>query len=306
MTRRPSELTPTKAEPAFQRPSESELGDYLRARRALVQPEAVGLPRESNRRVKGLRRDEVAAIAAISCDYYLRLEQGRDRQPSDQVLRGIGRALLLDEHALTYAARLAHPDARVSVTTAVHSVGTDPTHDAQLLGLLDLLDQWAATPAYITDRNQDIVMANEVAGALSGGTLKAGANCVLTVFSPGVRQTALDWPSLALSAVAALRYHGRSRDLRFAEVVATLWAAEPEFRHLWARHDAYPLTFGPTVHHIDGAGLVSLRYQSFAVPSTDHTLTIIFGEPGTEGSFALAQLAARVTSAQFSMPAHYL
>jgi transcriptional regulator with XRE-family HTH domain len=74
----------------------SPVGDYLRARRALVQPEDVGIPREPGRRVEGLRREEVARLAGISPEYYLRLEQGRDHQPSDQVVQALARALQLE------------------------------------------------------------------------------------------------------------------------------------------------------------------------------------------------------------------
>jgi transcriptional regulator with XRE-family HTH domain len=72
------------------------IGDYLRARRELVQPASVGLPVNGVRRVAGLRREEVALLAGISCDYYLRLEQGRDRNPSMQVLEAVARVLQLD------------------------------------------------------------------------------------------------------------------------------------------------------------------------------------------------------------------
>src|SRR3954471_14543769 len=75
------------------------LGDYLRARRALLHPEDVGLPGSGRRRVPGLRREELAMLAGISSDYYLRLEQGRERHPSAQVIDALARALQLDEHA---------------------------------------------------------------------------------------------------------------------------------------------------------------------------------------------------------------
>ena len=78
------------------------LGDYLRARRELVRPDSVGLPVNGVRRVAGLRREEVAMLAGISSDYYLRLEQGRDRNPSIQVLEAIARVLRLDQAATDY------------------------------------------------------------------------------------------------------------------------------------------------------------------------------------------------------------
>src|SRR6202021_2286644 len=89
------------------------LGSYLRARRALVTPEQAGLPPGANRRVPGLRREEVAMLAGISADYYLRLERGRDKNPSAQVLAAIARVLRLDEVEHQYLFDLAKPSLRV-------------------------------------------------------------------------------------------------------------------------------------------------------------------------------------------------
>src|SRR5580698_7310304 len=83
------------------------IGDFLRARRALVRPEDVGLPAGGRRRVPGLRREELAALAGISSDYYLRLEQGRDQHPSPQIIEAVARALRLDEDATAYLHGLA-------------------------------------------------------------------------------------------------------------------------------------------------------------------------------------------------------
>src|SRR6266568_4022694 len=83
------------------------LGEYLRARRELVTPDSVGLPQLGFRRVPGLRREEVAMLAGISADYYLRLEQGRDRNPSVQVLESLARVLRLDETGTAYLLGLA-------------------------------------------------------------------------------------------------------------------------------------------------------------------------------------------------------
>src|SRR5271163_565615 len=88
------------------------LAGFLRARRELLKPVDVGLPGGERRRVEGLRREEVAMLAGISTEYYLKLEQGRDHQPSDQVLDGLARALQLDEDAATYLRELARPAPR--------------------------------------------------------------------------------------------------------------------------------------------------------------------------------------------------
>lgn len=87
----------------------NDLGNYLRARRHTLSPAEVGLPADAGRRVAGLRREEVARLAGISPEYYLRLEQGRDTHPSDQVLRALAAALSLDETATAYLHRIADP-----------------------------------------------------------------------------------------------------------------------------------------------------------------------------------------------------
>src|SRR5271155_4409526 len=89
--------------------SGGNLATFLRARRELLKPADVGLPDRERRRVEGLRREEVAMLAGISTEYYLRLEQGRDHQPSDQVLEGLARALQLDDDAAGYLRELARP-----------------------------------------------------------------------------------------------------------------------------------------------------------------------------------------------------
>src|ERR1700740_2412914 len=92
--------------------SENLLGRYLRARRELVRPEQAGLPAGGNRRVRGLRREEVALLAGISADYYLRLERGRDKNPSPQVLESLARVLHLDGLEQEYLLSLAAPRTR--------------------------------------------------------------------------------------------------------------------------------------------------------------------------------------------------
>jgi transcriptional regulator with XRE-family HTH domain len=265
----------------------SMLGHYLRARRALVQPEEVGLAREANRRVAGLRREEVASLAGISPDYYLRLEQGHDHQPSVQVLRALGRALALDDEALVYLNRLARPDL-VRTRRRASDITRDPS-------IVTLLAQWSHTPAHIIDRNQDIVMSNPMAIALGGGNLNAGGNVILTVFEPAARHLAPDWETLAADCVAALRFHGDPDDPRLREIVGSLSVRFPEFRELWARHDARPFGSGRSRSQIDGIGLVDLCFQNLTLPGdTGHSLTTFFAEPGTDGIAAIAYLAATV------------
>jgi len=265
----------------------SPLGDFLRARRARVQPEDVGLVREPNRRVSGLRREEVAALAGISPDYYLRLEQGHDHLPSAQVLRSLGRALSLDDNALDYLSRVARP----SSPNALRPV-RDITTDASIVGLLA---QWSHTPAHIIDRNQDIVISNPLANALGGGSMDVGGNVILAVFEPSLRQLVPDWTTLAADCVAALRFHSDPSDPRFREIVDSLSQRFAEFRELWTQHDVRPFTNGRARSYIDGVGFVDLCFQNLAVPgNAGYSITTFFAEPGTPGTAAIAYLASTV------------
>src|SRR5579862_629019 len=121
-------------------PPGSALGQYLRARRALVRPDEVGLARFGRRRVPGLRRAELATLAGISSDYYLRLEQGRDQHPSAQVIDALARALQLDHDATAYLHVLAQPDAAARRTGQLEHA---PPSIEQLIAA------WPGTPAYV-------------------------------------------------------------------------------------------------------------------------------------------------------------
>jgi len=263
----------------------SELGQYLRARRALVQPEELGLAREPGRRVDGLRREEVAQIAGISAEYYLRLERGRDHQPSDQVLAALARALLLDAEAAGYMRRLAHAE-RVRGPGAAPP-GVDDS-------VRSLLAQWAHTPAFVMDRNQDIILSNALASALGPGYMEPGANLVLQIFTDASREHAVDWRGTAHRVVAALRLHADPADPRLQEIVGTLTLQDPDFPAIWARHDVAEQRTGQSRHWIDPIGWVEFRWQNLAIPGSSHVLVTFWVDPGTPEAAAVAYLAAQV------------
>jgi transcriptional regulator with XRE-family HTH domain len=127
------------------------LGEFLRARRALVRPEDVGLQPAGRRRVPGLRREELATLAGISSDYYLRLEQGRDQHPSPQVIDAVARALQLDANATAHLHVLAQPDGVLRRSGLAERV---PASIEQLIA------SWPYTPAFVQDRHMDILAAN--------------------------------------------------------------------------------------------------------------------------------------------------
>src|ERR1700733_14224879 len=125
------------------------MGEYLRARRELVQPDEVGLPDRGRRRVAGLRRDELALLAGISTEYYTRLEQGTDHHPSAQVLDAIARALRLDTDATAHLHELAAP-ATLRRRRARRSEQVSPSVGR-------LLDSWPGNPAFVSGRFMDVL-----------------------------------------------------------------------------------------------------------------------------------------------------
>src|SRR6201999_4031091 len=134
------------------------LAGFLRARRELLKPDDVGLPGGERRRVEGLRREEVAMLAGISTEYYLKLEQERDHQPSDQVLDGLARALQLDEDAGNHLRALARPAPRRRGRPVPERC--DPAMQI-------LIDSWPLTPTYVVNRNMAILASNRMARAVS-------------------------------------------------------------------------------------------------------------------------------------------
>jgi transcriptional regulator with XRE-family HTH domain len=134
------------------------LADFLRSRRARVRPEEVGLPPGARRRTPGLRREEVAQLAAISVDYYNRLEQARAPRPSRQVLTALGRALLL------------YPTERAHLFRLAGEVPDPPARPDDVVphGLRHLLDRLTDTPAYVIDARYELLAWNPLAVAVLG------------------------------------------------------------------------------------------------------------------------------------------
>ncbi len=221
----------------------------------------------------------MAQLAGISQEYYLRLEQGRDRQPSGQVIEALGRALQLDDAALEYLRRLA----RIASGEHVHQ--TEPEMADRIEeGLRALLAQWTETPAYIMDGNQDVVVVNELASAMTGGGLAEGVNLPLAVFTPEARLGFEDWAETAARTVATLRFNSDPFDHRLQEIVGLLSVRDADFRRLWARHDAHPHHLGPVRQFVAGFGFVTLDCQTLLVPGDrGHVLVAFNAMPATEG-----------------------
>jgi transcriptional regulator with XRE-family HTH domain len=266
--------------------SQNPIGEYLGARRELVRPEEVGLPDLGRRRVPGLRREEVAMLAGVSADYYVRLEQGRDQHPSEQVIEALGRALQLDEDGVAHLRRLAAPKARRR--RASRRVERVPA------GILELLASLHETPAYVYGRYLDVLAANPLATALLP-YYRVGVNLVRASFlDPRIDETH-DRDSATEAAAAALRSLTGPDvdDPRLEELVGELSVRSERFRRLWARHDVKPKRSGRSRIDHPQVGELDLGYEKLPIADADRlTLVLYHAEPGSKSAQALALLAS--------------
>ncbi|MGW0889578.1 helix-turn-helix domain-containing protein [Saccharopolyspora sp. NPDC002578] len=210
---------------------EGPLGGFLRARRRQVHPHQQDLVPGGPRQVAGLRRDEVAMLAGISTDYYVRLEQGRERHPSRAVLDGLSTALLLDRAASRYLRELAADDG----TDADN--GADPDRLAAVRPLLAAL----TVPAILVDRRLDVIAANALGDVLHEGLEHRDNYARMVFLSPGATEFFVDWPDLARCMVATLRADATSEanSGRSTRLVGELAVASDVFSTAWADHDVY-------------------------------------------------------------------
>ncbi len=263
------------------------LGDYLRAQRARVRPDQVGLPGGTNRRVPGLRRSEVALLAGISADYYLRLEQGRDRHPSPQILEALAQVYGLDPTGTAYLLSLGGQSATRSRRRPRRE--TVPDGIGKLLTSLHL-------PAFVEGRYLDVLAANPLATALSP-RLTAGENRLRAVFlDPDERALYPDWEDTTARLVAGFRRSvgTDTSDTRFIDLVGELSLTSDRFRTLWAQQDVQARQNWPITIDHPLVGELTLNREKLIVGDSAHTLilAIYHPDPGSESADKLALLAS--------------
>ncbi|MET8688291.1 helix-turn-helix transcriptional regulator [Streptomyces sp. NPDC004732] len=269
---------------------DGDLGDFLRSRRARIQPADVGLTSYGRRRVPGLRREEVAQLAGVSVDYYIRLEQGRGPSVSDAVLDAIARVLRLDETEHAYLRTVARPGARPrKARTTAQQVRP---------GLRLLLDSIDRAPAFIFGRRMDVLAWNGLADALNGFSSLSPAerNIPRHVFleSSG-RDCYPEWESVAADTVAYLRLDAARfpSDGELCALVGELSVKSEDFRRLWADHQVKEKTHGVKRMHHPVVGELVLPYETLTLPGDPDQLMVVYtAEPGTESADRLSLLAS--------------
>jgi transcriptional regulator with XRE-family HTH domain len=279
-----------------------EVRDFLTSRRERLTPDQAGLPLYgTNRRVKGLRRDEVAVLSGISTDYYTRLERGNLNGVSDQVLEALATALQLDEAERTHLFDLAHV-ANSKPNTA--SSGS-PTRVARRQGLrpgVRLILDGISAPAYVRNTRMDILALNQLGRALFADALgeqpdpSSGLNLARYLFlDDRSRDFYREWPTVARDSVAALRIEaGRNPyDRGLTDLVGELSTRSVAFRTWWAAHNV-KLHRTATKHlHHSVVGDLELTGEALTLPG-DPGLTIITYtvEPASPSAQALDFLAS--------------
>ncbi|MFE2093139.1 helix-turn-helix domain-containing protein [Streptomyces sp. NPDC059460] len=274
-------------------PHLNELGEFLKARRAQLSPRAAGLPDSGRpRRVAGLRREEVAQLAAISTDYYTRLEQGR-LPASAPVLEAVAQALQLDDDQRSYLFSLAGREtakprrrARQKVQPQLHRV----------------LDDLTATPAIVMGRRMDVIAWNPLAAALItdfAAVPEKHRNYVRILFTdPAMRTLYADWKSVARTAVAQLRMEVAKYpdDPRLAALVGELCVQDEDFRQWWAAHHVATLSVGTKVLNHPVAGELSLDWDTLTASTDPDQQLVVWtaevGSPTHDGLRILASWAA--------------
>jgi transcriptional regulator with XRE-family HTH domain len=266
-----------------------DLATFLRSRRGRLQPADVGLPESPRRRTQGLRRQEVAHLAGMSVDYYIRLEQARGPHPSRQILACLARALMLTTDEREYLFRLA---GEAPPPVALPSREISP-------GIANLLDCLADTPAYVVDAKYDILAWNTLAtffiGDLSGFP-ESGRNMVRWMFRlPSVEVPWSDPDALRFTRTivadlraASARYAG---DQGIRALVTELLAASPQFEQLWSEQDVRsqrPLI--KRFHHPD-AGPLEFECQILHIGETGQRLIVYCAAPGSATHDAFRRLA---------------
>ena len=287
----------------------AQVREFLISRRERISPAQAGLPAYggSNRRVKGLRREEVALLAGVSIDYYVRMERGNLTGASDAVLDGIASALQLDEAERTHlfdlarAAQPAPPRQRRRKTSGV----TD--------GIQQILDAITDAPAWVRNARHDMLAANRLARALYAPVLadprRPANNARFVYLDPAAREFFADWERAADDIAAMLRSEAGSNphDKQLIELIGELSTRSEEFRTRWAAHNVrFHRTGRKCIHH-PVVGVLDLNFEAMEFPAHPGLTLLAYTAPAdTPTADSLRMLASWAATAEQAgdLPAH--
>ena len=271
-----------------------ELATFLRTRRDRLHPRDVGLPGGQRRRTPGLRRQEVAELAGLSVDYYIRLEQARGPRPSRQVLAALARALMLTTDEREYLFRVGGEEP---------SPLPGPRRDVPA-GIRYLLDAMPETPAYVVSAKYDILAWNQLATCFVGDLADVDPddrNMIRWMFGQAVDESYWDDDQVVAftrSTVADLRaaYARYPGDRSIDALVGELLALSPRFAAMWAEHEV--AARHPMVKRVDHplTGPIEFECQVMHIQDTDQRLIAYVAAPGSAARAAFRRLASQALS----------
>jgi transcriptional regulator with XRE-family HTH domain len=269
-----------------------DIAEFLTSRRARVTPEQVGLPTYGARRVKGLRREEVASLAGVSVEYYRRLERGNAGGASESVLEALAGALQLDEAERAHLHDLAR---------AGNPVAPRRHHSSQkgVRPVIRRIVDGMGAPAIVRNGRIDYLYANALGRALYAPVFDSReqpANSArFTFLDPAAADFFPDWVRVATDCVGHLRSQaGRNPyDRQLSDLIGELSTRSDEFRVRWAAHDVrFHRTGSKHIHH-PLVGELDLSYETMALSADDGlTLAVFTAEPGSASQQALDLLAS--------------
>ncbi|MGW3352433.1 helix-turn-helix domain-containing protein [Nonomuraea rubra] len=261
---------------------DNRLGSFLRSRREKTDAASAGVLDNTRRRVKGLRREELALLAGLSPSYYIRLEQGRDRNPSREILEALARVLRLDDTERAYLWSVAMPPLAPAGDVPAHAVRP---------GVLHLLERWRDLPAFVVSPSRDVLAGTALAARVNPAW-SPGHNLIEFAFlDPRARTVYPDREEILLQAVAGLRATAATRRSELDGFVASMRERSETFRALWDSHDVYERVVGEKRLAVDGLGVLRLSFETFALAGSEgHVLYVYFPRPGSTDDEALRDL----------------
>jgi transcriptional regulator with XRE-family HTH domain len=273
-----------------------DVREFLVSRRARITPSQAGLPAYGgNRRVPGLKREEVALLAGVTTEYYARLERGNLRGVSESVLDSLARALQLDEAKRVHLFDLSKaaapsPAARPTAQRRAHMQVPPSTQR--------ILDGMTGAPAYLLNARRDIIAANRLCFALYTGIISPDTlplNLARFIFlDPRSQDFFLDWDAVADDLAAALRVESGSspRDRELNALIGDLATGSTEFSTRWARHNVRPHRTARKTLHSALVGDIDLTGDALELPGEELTLIVYTAEPGSRAQEQLDFLAS--------------
>ncbi|MFF9324549.1 helix-turn-helix transcriptional regulator [Streptomyces sp. NPDC014776] len=274
----------------------SEIREFLTSRRAKITPEQAGLPVYGTRRVKGLRRSEIAMLAGVSVEYYTRMERGSLAGVSDAVLDALGTALRLDDTERAHLYDLARASSAKPARARRTAASRRPAVRA---GVGRMLEAMPTLPAFVTNHRFDILLANPLGRALYAPVFEDGtaqSNTARFCFlSPAARQFYVDWDQIAQTAVGALRVAATKDpyDRELSNLIGELSTRSDAFRVMWGAHDVRVFRDGTKRFRHPAVGRLDLDHETMFLAADEQIGVAVYSAvPASTAEDGLKLLAS--------------